>query len=430
MSLVPVWLAGAARTAVRPVDAELSGWNPVELAGAVGQEVLDRTGTDPSQVDEVIVGSAELVGANGSDAARAVVLAAGWPDRIGGHGIDRAETSGAMAVQAAAAAIASGQARTVLVIGLGLASVVPPGASAMGRTYGAPWGGVAERLADRGGLLPPPRLAERAAVESGITRAELDAFAEESCRRRQAHDRCGSIVAVAARFSGTRPDIRWPTPVSADRVRDLGAVADLPPAFGEGGLLTAATFAPPADAVTALLLQSDEPGRPIEPGKSAEPVESGKSAEPEEPAEPGRLEEPETAAVVGTGRAAGDPFDPIGGIRAAVDRALGSSGFEVDDMATIATVEPTAAAPILVSRALGVGLDRINLSGGALATGDAGAAEELRLIADGLVGLKPGQHLLTISAGPTGSVATAWCRGRGPSGGVGMAGGFNAAATR
>lgn len=420
MSLVPVWLAGAARTAVRPVDAELSGWNPVELAGAVGQEVLDRTGTDPSQVDEVIVGSAELVGANGSDAARAVVLAAGWPDRIGGHGIDRAETSGAMAVQAGEAAIASGQARAVLVIGLGLASVVPPGSGAMGRTYGTPWGGVAERLADRGGLLPPPRLAERAAAESGITRAELDAFAEESCRRRRDHDRCRSIVAVAVRFSGTRPDIRWPTPVLADRVRDLGATADLPPAFGDGGLLTAATFAPPADAVTALLLQASEPGspgesgKPVEPRGQAEPVELGRSAKPEEPGRPGgpeRLGEPETAAVVGTGRAAGDPFDPVGGVRAAVDQALGSGGLGIDDMAAVASVEPTAAAPILVGRALGIDPAEINRSGGALATGDAGAAEELRLIADGLVGLEPAQHLLTISAGPTGSVATVWrCR--------------------
>ena len=413
MSLVPVWLAGAARTAVRPVDAELSGWNPVELAGVVGQEALDRTGTDPSQVDEVIVGSAELVGANGSDAARAVVLAAGWPDRIGGHGIDRAETSGAMAVQAGAAAIASGQARAILVIGLGLASVVPPGSGAMGRTYGAPWGGVAERLADRGGLLPPPRLAEQAAAESGITRAELDAFVEESCRRRRDHDRCRSIVAVAARFSGTRPDIRWPTPVAADRVRDLGATADLPPAFGDGGLLTAATFAPPADAVTALLLQASEPGSP---GKLGRLGESGKLAEPErpgKPAEPGgpeRLGEPETAAVVGTGRAAGDPFDPVGGVRASVDQALGSGGLGIDDMAAVASVEPTAAAPILVGRALGIDPAEINRSGGALATGDAGAAEELRLIADGLVGLEPGEHLLTISAGPTGSVATVWRR--------------------
>ena len=381
MSPSPVWLAGAARTAVRPVDGELSGWHPVELAAAVGQEVLDRTGTDSSQVDEVIVGSAELVGANGADAARAVVLAAGWPHRIGGCGIDRAETSGAMAAQAAAAAVASGQAWAVLVIGLGLSSVVPPGAGAMGRTYGAPWGGVAERLADRGGLLPPPRLAERAAAEAGIARAELDAVAEESCRRRRDHDRCGSIVAVAARFAGARPDIRWPAPVAADWVRDLGAVADLPPAFGEGGLLTAATFAPPADGVTALLLRAGEPS------------------------EPGDFQ---TASVVGMGRAAGDPFDPIGGVRTAVDRALAVAGLGITDMDAVAVTEPTAAAPILTGRALGIAPAAINRRGGALATGDAGAAEELRLIADGLTGIEPGQHLLTISAGPTGSVATVW----------------------
>lgn len=384
VSPMPVWLAGAARTAVRPVDAELSGWHPVELAAAVGQEVLDRTGADLAPVDEVIVGSAELVGANGADAARAVVLAAGWPHRIGGCGVDRAETSGAMAVQAAAAAVASDQARAVLVIGLGLSSVVPPGAGAMGRTYGAPWGGVAERLAGRGGLLPPPRLAERAAAEAGIARAELDAVAEESCRRRRDHDRCGSIVAVAARFAGARPDIRWPTPVAADRVRDLGAVADLPPAFGEGGLLTAATFAPPADAVAALLLRT---GEPPEPGEF------------------------QTASVVGTGRAAGDPFDPIGGVRAAADRALAMAGLGITDMDAVAVTEPTAAVPILAGRALGVDPGRINRRGGALATGDAGAAEELRLIADGLIDLEPGQHLLTISAGPTGSVATVWRRG-------------------
>ena len=44
-----------------------------------------------------------------------------------------------------------------------------------------------------------------------------------------------------------------------------------------------------------------------------------------------------------------------------------------------------------------------------MATGNAGAAEELRLITDGLA--VPGQRqrlLLTISAGPTGSAAIVW----------------------
>ena len=179
-----VAVLAVARTAVRPVDGELAGWNPVVLAGVVGREVLERAGLDAAGLDEVVVGCADPVGAAGADVARAIVLAAGWPVGVGGLVVDRAETSGAAAVQAAVAAIRAGQVRTVLVVGLGLCSVVPPGAAAHNRTYGAPWGGVAERFEEVGGLLPAPRLSERAAQAAGIGRAELEAAAEESRRRR------------------------------------------------------------------------------------------------------------------------------------------------------------------------------------------------------------------------------------------------------
>ena len=252
-----VAVLAVARTAVRPVDGELAGWNPVVLAGVVGREALERAGLAADDLDEVVVGCADPVGACGADAARAIVLAAGWPVGVGGHVVDRGETSGLAAVQAAAASIRAGQARTVLVIGLGLCSVVPPGAAALNRTYGAPWGGVAERFADRGGLLPGPRLAERAAQAAGIGRAELDAAAEESRRRRAEAGASPAIVAVAARPGGAAGrGVYRGDPVAADVVRSWGDTAELPPAFDDDGLLTAATFAPPADAVTAVLLQA------------------------------------------------------------------------------------------------------------------------------------------------------------------------------
>ena len=43
-----------------------------------------------------------------------------------------------------------------------------------------------------------------------------------------------------------------------------------------------------------------------------------------------------------------------------------------------------------------------------MATGNAGAAEELRLITDGLAVPAGERLLLTISAGPTGSAAILW----------------------
>ncbi|MCY4666263.1 MAG: hypothetical protein OXC00_16535, partial [Acidimicrobiaceae bacterium] len=165
-------------------------------------------------------------------------------------------------------------------------------------------------------------------------------------------------------------------PVSADVVRDWGDTAELTPAFDDGGLLTAATFAPPADGVAAVLLQASAPTTA-------------------------------RATVAGIGRAAGDPFDPVGGVGAAVGRALAEAGVELDEIDDIATVEHDAATVMLVARALEIDGERINRDGGSVATGNAGAAEELRLITDGLA-VTGRRRLLTISAGPTGSAAIAW----------------------
>ena len=464
-----------ARTAVRPVDGELAGWNPVVLAGVVGREALERAGLAAGDLDEVVVGCADPVGACGADAARAIVLAAGWPVGVGGHVVDRGETSGAAAVQAAAASIRAGQARTVLVIGLGMCSAVPPGAAALNRTYGAPWGGVAERFAEAGGLLPGPRLAERAARAAGIGRAELDAAAEESRRRRAKAGASPSpaIVAVAAQpGDAAGRGVYRGDPVTADVLRSWGDTAELPPAFDDDGLLTAATFAPPADGVAAVLLQAGkhETGSPDSqpggttaalartgPAGEAQAAEN-QSGQPDEqragttaalageaptrsravPTHPTTAAlageaptrsravptHPTTAAlageahgpaatlatIAGTGRAAGDPFDPTGNVAVSVGQALAEAGVELAAVDDISVVEHDAATPMLVARALGIDGERINRAGGAVATGNAGAAEELRLIADGLAGhaAADGRLLLTISAGPTGSAAVVW----------------------
>ena len=378
-------MVAGARTAVRPVDGELAGWNPVVLAGVVGREVLERAGLDAGALDEVVVGCCDPVGAAGADVARAIVLAAGWPVSVGGSVVDRGETSGAAAVQAAVAAIRAGQARTVLVVGLGLCSVVPPGAAALNRTYGAPWGGVAERFEEVGGLLPAPRLSERAAQAAGIgradLRADLDAAAEECRRRRAEAETSPAIVAVAARpGDAAGRGVYRGDPVATDVVRDWGDAAELPPAFDDDGLLTAATFAPPADCVTAVLLQA---------GFEAQAPDG-------------------TTTMAGMGRAAGDPFDPVGNVAVAVGRALDDAGVELAAVEAISVVEHDAATALLVARALDIDAERINRDGGAVATGNAGAAEELRLITDGLAVPAGERLLLTISAGPTGSAAIVW----------------------
>ena len=114
--------------------------------------------------------------------------------------------------------------------------------------------------------------------------------------------------------------------------------------------------------------------------------------------------------MAGLGRAAGDPFDPVGNVAVAARRALAEAGVELNAIDDITVVEHDAATVMLVAQALGTDRARINRSGGAVATGNAGAAEELRLITDGLaVPTATGERrLLTMSAGPTGSAAVVW----------------------
>ena len=182
----PVVAHGFARTPVAALDSELSGWHPVDLAVVVVREVLNRAQATADRVDEVILGCAEPVGSQGADVARAIVLSAGWPAAVGGMVVERGETSGMSAVQVAADAVRSGRCTRVVVVGLGMGSTVPPGAAGLNRTYGPPWGdGVADRMAEHGGLMPAPRLAEAAATRIGLDRRSLDAWAERSSSRRR-----------------------------------------------------------------------------------------------------------------------------------------------------------------------------------------------------------------------------------------------------
>ncbi len=461
---VEVELVAVARTAVRRCDGDLAGWHPIALAAEVGAVALSRAGllhsadnTRQGQVaglgeaqagggdalaasvvglDEVTVGCADPVGAYGADVARAIVLAAGWGDGIGGQVIDRAETSGLAALQAAAAAIASGQINTALVIGLGMCSVVPAGAAALHRGYGTPWVGVADRVAHRGGLLPGPRAAERAAALAGFTAEDLEAVALRSRRRRlevvegltDARDSgpgdstTSAIVPVGARpgratgresslsrarsSNLSRGSMRTAV-VDTDEIRAWDDQARLPRIFDDDGMLTAATFAGPADAMTAIVLRARPRSDDSKGGGPAARISAPGGEHPPEESGPAVL-----ARLVGVGRAAGDPLDPTGAVAESVRRALATTGITTGDIEEIVCTEPDAATVLLCADALGLNPEGVNTNGGSLSTGFAGAAEELRLIADAVVGTqrdKPG-HVLAVSAGPTGSAATLWQR--------------------
>ncbi|RMH74810.1 MAG: hypothetical protein D6683_12275, partial [Actinomyces sp.] len=171
---------GVARTPLAPADGALAGWHPVHLTALVLDALADVV-AGASGIDEVWVGCAEPVGAQGADLARAAVVASSLADTTPAFVVDGAEVSGSAALRAGAGVAAGGS--RVAVVGVGVASAVPDGASALGRLYGRPWGDALEARLP-GEVLPPPRLAERAAADAGVAAADLVDWARRSRERR------------------------------------------------------------------------------------------------------------------------------------------------------------------------------------------------------------------------------------------------------
>ena len=76
--------------------------NTATLGAAAVSEAVKRSGIDPAEVDDVIMGAAVQQGASGTNIARQVALRVGLPPSVSGMSLDRQCSSGLMAVATAA----------------------------------------------------------------------------------------------------------------------------------------------------------------------------------------------------------------------------------------------------------------------------------------------------------------------------------------
>src|SRR5215813_5103831 len=107
-------IVGAVRAPVGRRKGGLAGIHPVDLSAHVLRALVDRTGLDPSDVDDLIWGCVSQVGEQSGNVARNAVLAAGWPESVPGTTVDRQCGSSQQAIHFAAAAVLSGQCDLVI----------------------------------------------------------------------------------------------------------------------------------------------------------------------------------------------------------------------------------------------------------------------------------------------------------------------------
>src|SRR6059058_3878580 len=125
------YIVDAVRTPVGKRGGGLASEHPADLGAHVLLEIVDRTGIDPSAVEDVVFGCLDQIGPQAGDIARTAWLAAGLPEDVPGVTIDRQCGSSQQAIHFAAQAVLSGTAGLVVAGGVQNMSMVPI-ASAMG----------------------------------------------------------------------------------------------------------------------------------------------------------------------------------------------------------------------------------------------------------------------------------------------------------
>ena len=339
------FISVALRTPVGKHGGSLAGMRPDDLAAIPIKAVVERSGVDPSSIDDVILGCANQAGEDNRNVARMALLLAGLPVEVPGQTVNRLCGSGLQAVASAAQAIKAGEGETFVAGGVESMTRAPY----VMLKSGEPWSRKPPETADTtvGWRFVNPRMKKEWTISLGetaevvaerykITRAEQDAFAVESQRRAEkALKECvftDELVPVPLPDGSTFSKDEYPRAGTT-----MDAVSKLKPAFKQDGTVTAASSSGINDGAAALLVTSEK--------KNA------------------------IARIVTTAVAGVDPscmgLGPIPATRKALERA----GLTIDEIDLMELNEAFAAHAIACIRELRLDPQKVNIYGGGIALG-------------------------------------------------------------
>ena len=376
-----VVIVEACRTAVGKMGGSLRPLSAYDLACAVLKGVLDRSGIDPKEIDEVVMGHCRQT-SDDPNIARIAALEVGIPETTPAYTVMRQCASGMTAVANAAMSIMCGQ-NDVCIAG-GTESM----SNAVFYVRNARWGvgtGTTEFVdaLTEGQVRSQPQeiygkynmgaTAENIAEQLGITRQEQDEFSYTSQKRAAEAIASGrfndEIVPVTVPQGRKKPPIVFDTD-EFPRETTMEGLAKLKPCFNithdENGKLfgsteltgtvTAASSSGRNDGASAMLLMSEEKAKEL----GLTPM----------------------AKIRGIGTAGCDPrlmgLGPVG----AVPKALKNAGLTDDDIGLIELNEAFAAQSLGCIKQLGWEnkMDIINVNGGAIALGHPVGSSGCRII--------------------------------------------------
>ena len=307
---------------------------PDDLAAEVVSALLDRTGVDPAEIEDLIVGCAFPEGEQGFNLGRIVGLVADLPISIGGTTVNRFCGSSMQAIHMAAGAIRMDAGEAFICAGVESMSRIP-----MGGFNPAPNPDLYER--NEGAYMSMGETAENLARKYQITREEQESLAVAShARAAAAWDDgkfSGEVIAVETDDGTVERDgcIRPGTTAEI--------LAGLELAFDAEGTVTAGTSSPLTDGAAAVLVCTED------------------FASRNELAVLARIR---AIAVAGCAPEIMG-YGPVVSSVKALDRA----GLKMSDIDVVELNEAFAAQALACVRELSIDLECMNIDGGAIALG-------------------------------------------------------------
>ncbi|MFZ6773334.1 acetyl-CoA C-acyltransferase family protein [Undibacterium sp. SXout7W] len=344
-----VVVLGAARSAIGTFGGSLSTMEPAELAGIVMKEAIARSGIDPQQIGNAVVGTCIPTDSRYAYVSRVASIQAGLPMDSVAMQVSRLCSSGLQGIVTAAQNILLGDFEYGIGGGVEVMSrgsyMMPAlrSGSRMGDTKAIDM--MVAVLTDPFGVGHMGITAENLATKWNISREEQDAFALESQRR-------ASIAVAEGRFKSQivpivqqtrKGEVVFDTDEHVKSNSTLEALAKMKPAFKKEGTVTAgnasgindgAAFFVLADAVAAAKANQTPIARLVSYAIAGVPNE-----------------------IMGEG--------PIPASKLALKKA----GLTLDQMDVIEANEAFAAQAIAVNKGLGLDPAKTNPNGGAIALG-------------------------------------------------------------
>ena len=376
-----VVIVEAVRTPLGRRGGGLSTMHAADLLASVQQEIINRSGIDPAEIDQLVGGCVSQVGEQSYNITRTAWLSAGLPMNVAATTVDAQCGSSQQATNLAASLIASGTIDVALSCGVESMSRIPLGSNvkngpgrAIPKSYFAKW----EYTSQFEG-------AERIAEKWGITRQDVDELGVLSQGR------------AAQAWAEGRFD-REVLPIDAPNLNDEGkpdgtthrvdrdeglrettmeGLAKLKPVAREDGVHTAGTSSQISDGAAAVLMMSAEKAAALGLRPRARITHQ---------------------CLVGT-----DPVLMLTGPIDATAKLLDRSGLTMADIDTVEINEAFASVVLAWEREVsGTDMAKVNPNGGALAIGHPVGCTGARLVTTALHELEriDGTHgLITMCCG-------------------------------